>query len=141
MNKGIMRLLFVVDGRSPIALNWISYFVDRGHEVHMVSTFNCEPDLDLASMNVISVAFSGTKPLDNKSAPTRNKSRSGSNPAASVKLRTSLRQWLGPFTLPQAGVKLREIILKIQPDLVHAMRPCLYLCGVMILHCTPNPPH
>ena len=122
MNKGIMRLLFVVDGRSPIALNWISYFVDRGHEVHMVSTFNCEPDLDLASMNVISVAFSDTKPLDNKSAPTRNKSRSGSNPAASVKLRTSLRQWLGPFTLPQAGVKLREIILKIQPDLVHAMR-------------------
>ncbi|MFC2042634.1 glycosyltransferase family 4 protein [Chloroflexota bacterium] len=122
MNKGIMRLLFVVDGRSPIALNWISYFVDSGHEVHMVSTFNCEPDLDLASMNVVPVAFSGTKPLDNKSAPPRNESRSGFIPAVSVKLRTSLRQWLGPFTLPQAGVKLREIILKNQPDLVHAMR-------------------
>ena len=64
MSKGIIRLLFVVDGRSPIALNWISYFVERGHEVHMVSTFICEPDLNLASLNVVPVAFSGTKPLD-----------------------------------------------------------------------------
>ncbi|MFC2052816.1 glycosyltransferase family 4 protein [Chloroflexota bacterium] len=122
MSKGIMRLLFVVDGRSPIALNWISYFVNIGHEVHMVSTFNCEPALNLASLNVVPVAFSGTKPLDSKSTPKRNESRSGFTPAFSVKLRTSLRQWLGPFTLSQAGVKLREIILRIQPDLVHAMR-------------------
>ena len=53
-----MRLLFVVDGRSPIALNWISYFVKAGHEVHIVSTYPCNPDLQLASLNVVPVALS-----------------------------------------------------------------------------------
>ncbi len=34
-----MRLIFVADGRSPIAINWISGFAAAGHEVHLVSTF------------------------------------------------------------------------------------------------------
>jgi len=45
-----MRLLFIADGRSPIALNWISHFVESGHEVHLVSTFPCQQKLDLASL-------------------------------------------------------------------------------------------
>ena len=56
-----MRLLFVVDGRSPISMNWISYFVETGHEVHLASTFPCEPDLSLTSLTFIPVAFSGAK--------------------------------------------------------------------------------
>ena len=54
-----MRLLFIVDGRSPIALNWIRYFVENDHEVHLVSMFPCQPELPLASLTVIPVAFSG----------------------------------------------------------------------------------
>ena len=56
-----MRILFVADGRSPIALNWIAYFVDQGQEVHLVSTFPCEPDLQFASLNYVPVAFSQMK--------------------------------------------------------------------------------
>ncbi len=52
-----MRLLFVADGRSPIALNWIEYFVQTGHEVHLVSTYPCTPDIRLESFIVIPVAF------------------------------------------------------------------------------------
>jgi len=40
-----MRLLFVADGRSPIALNWAAHFVQARHEVHWVSTYPCHIDL------------------------------------------------------------------------------------------------
>ena len=53
-----MRILFVADGRSPIALNWIRYFVDCGDEVHLASTFPCRPELALASLSIVPVAFS-----------------------------------------------------------------------------------
>jgi len=52
-----MKILFVADGRSPIALNWMSYFVDTAHEVHLASTFACKPDLNLASFHLVPVAF------------------------------------------------------------------------------------
>ena len=53
-----MKLLFIADGRSPTALNWISYFVDSGHEVHLASIYPCQSDLALASLTIIPVAFS-----------------------------------------------------------------------------------
>jgi glycosyltransferase involved in cell wall biosynthesis len=39
-----------------------------------------------------------------------------------VPLRTSLRQWLGPLSLPKAVPNLQRIFQEVQPDLVHAMR-------------------
>lgn len=56
-----MRLLFVVDGRSPIALNWISYFTGGEHEVHLASTFPFDPPEGIASFHVTPVAFSAAK--------------------------------------------------------------------------------
>jgi hypothetical protein len=53
-----LKLLFVVDGRSPIALNWIRYFVEKKHEVHIASMYPCQPDLELASLTIIPVTFS-----------------------------------------------------------------------------------
>jgi glycosyltransferase involved in cell wall biosynthesis len=116
-----MRLLFVADGRSPIALNWIEYFLDRGHEVHLASTFDCPGDERLASLNVVPVAFSQLK--------TAAGSRRGGTAetgrvwkSAGVRLRTLLRQWLGPLTLPRAARSLQEVIAWVEPELVHAMR-------------------
>lgn len=117
-----MRLLFVADGRSPIAINWIRYFVDHGHQVHLVSTFPCEPGLGLASLNVLPVAFSGVKSSGQKGKAPREPKRRVFWSASLVGLRTSLRQWLGPLTLPKASNQLRTLINRIQPDLVHAMR-------------------
>ena len=54
-----MKILFVADGRSPTALNWMRYFVERGDEVHLASTFLCQPDLKLSSLEVVPVALSG----------------------------------------------------------------------------------
>jgi len=116
-----MRLLFVADGRSPIALNWISYFIGRGDEVHLVSTFPCESDSRLASYTFLPVAFSNIKKTPKVSNLTSSTGIKQINRAA-VSLRTAIRQWLGPFTLSAATRQLKPLIEQIKPDLVHAMR-------------------
>lgn len=113
-----MRLLFVADGRSPTALNWIRYFVERGDEVYLASTFACQPDLKLKGMEVIPVAFSGVK----AQGGAVSSHRAGIWGASSLKLRTTIRQWLGPATIRRASGRLRGMIERVQPDLVHAMR-------------------
>ena len=110
-----MRLLFVADGRSPIALNWMRYFVEHGDEVYLASTFSCQPELDLAGLDIIPVAFSGTK---------RSSASSISRPASSrtLKLRTAIRHYLGPLTIARSARKLRTLIERVKPELIHAMR-------------------
>jgi len=113
-----MHILFVVDGRSPIALNWMEYFLAGGHQVHLVSTFTCQVDPRLASFRVIHAAYSGLK----KGGAAGSKPGGGILGGSSLKLRTLARQWLGPLTLPAAARPLRSVIQEIQPDLLHAMR-------------------
>jgi glycosyltransferase involved in cell wall biosynthesis len=117
-----MHILFIADGRSPTAINWISYFLTGKHEVHLVSTFACQADERLASFHVVPVAFSGMKrsPGGSLGAPTPG--RRGVWGASVVKARTLVRQWLGPLTLPRAARQLRQIVEQVQPELVHAMR-------------------
>jgi hypothetical protein len=112
-----MRLLFVADGRSPIAINWIRHFVDCGNRVHLVSTFACKPELALDGLDILPVAFSSLKKPSRPSAP-----RSGSGSAPGLGLRTTLRQWLGPLTIRRAATVLRQIIQRVEPELVHALR-------------------
>ncbi|MEX2162213.1 MAG: glycosyltransferase family 4 protein [Anaerolineales bacterium] len=109
-----MRILFVADGRSPTALGWIEYFTRSGHEVHLVSTFVCDPNLKLASQQVVPVAFSG--------AVKESRSGRGLRAGLPTGLRTTLRNWLGPLTIKTAANRLRQVIDEIKPDLVHAMR-------------------
>ncbi len=108
-----MKLLFVADGRSPITQNWIRHFIERGDEVHLVSTFHCSVDFPLSGLDILPVAFSGAK-----------KSTGASTAASSrtLGLRTVIRQWLGPLTIPSAARVLRCIIERVQPDLIHALR-------------------
>lgn len=108
-----MRLLFVADGRSPIARNWIRYFAERGDEVYLASTFECDVDFPLKRLDFIPVAFSEIK---------KNAAFSRSASSRNLGLRTLLRQWFGPLTIVRASRKLRALIEKIDPDLIHAMR-------------------
>ena len=115
-----MRLVFVADGRSPIALNWIRYFVETGHEVHLVSTFPCSLELSLASVNVIPIAF-GNLAGTGVTGDTVS-GRRGLRRVIPIGLRTLTRQWMGPLTLADAARRLREVLARIQPDMIHAMR-------------------
>jgi glycosyltransferase involved in cell wall biosynthesis len=116
-----MRILYIVDGRSPIALNWIRYFCEKEHEVHLVSTHPCRPDLHLASLHVIPAAFANS--TGEQGIQDNLKGLAGfARRLLPVGIRTGLRQWLGPLTLPAAARQLSDLIDQIQPDLIHAMR-------------------
>jgi glycosyltransferase involved in cell wall biosynthesis len=108
-----MRILFVADGRSPISQSWIRYFVERGDEVYLVSTFPCELDFPVKRLVFTPVAFSSVK---------KQGTRPGSASSRTLGLRTLARQWLGPLTIPSAAKKLQVFIDEVKPDLVHALR-------------------
>ena len=115
-----MKILFIADGRSPISLNWMAYFVDTGHQVHLASTFACEPDLMFDSVHLTPVALSEFKVLHpGKSSHERIGSR-GTRLRAGMRM--NFRHWIGPLTLPSAAKRLKDLIDRLNPDLVHAMR-------------------
>ncbi|MBN2555538.1 MAG: glycosyltransferase family 4 protein [Anaerolineales bacterium] len=111
-----MKLLFVADGRSPIALNWITYFISRGDEVHLATTFSCKAVEGLASQTIIPVAFSSA------SGPATSAPGRAAGGARAIKLRSTIRHWVGPLTIPSAARQLTKLVEHIRPDLVHAMR-------------------
>jgi len=113
-----MRLLFYADGRSPIAVNWIRYWVERGDEVHLVSSYPCDPIDGFASFAIVPVAFSGTK----TATPRSDQWKDFLWGAGTLRLRLLLRQWLGPLTLQKSSKAISEIVKQIQPNLVHALR-------------------
>jgi glycosyltransferase involved in cell wall biosynthesis len=115
-NPIAMRILFVADGRSPIAQNWIRHFAhraERGDEVYLASTFACSLDFPLNGLEIVPVAFSAYK---------KATQRPGTARARTVGLRTAIRQWFGPMTIRRASDRLRGFIERVKPDLVHAMR-------------------
>ena len=117
-----MKVIFVVDGRSPIALNWIRYFAKREHEVHLASIYPCQPDLDLASLSIIPVAFSGAVVSGGQDKTGAGVKSRLLKAIATPKIRTWLRQRFVPRSLPKAADQLGSLISEIQPDIVHAMR-------------------
>ena len=124
-----MRILFVADGRSPIAINWMRFFVEERYDVHLASTFSCSPDLRLASLHPVPVAFSSLVRGKIQTESNSSISINGSirpkirfTKTVSVRFRTAIRQWLGLLTLPLAVKQLDRVIQEVQPDLIHAMR-------------------
>jgi hypothetical protein len=135
-----MKILFVVDGRSPIALNWISFFVEQGHEVHIASMYPCKPAHDLASVSIIPVAFSGAVEAGvqgNKGIGVKGRIIQA---IATPNIRTWLRQRFVPRSLPKAAAQLRSLISDLQPDIVHAMRiPYEGMLAVLATASLPRP--
>ena len=115
-----MRLLFVADGRSPTALSWLGYWIEAGHETHLVSTFPCDPPPGLASFHIIPAAFGGMA------------GGQGRNPGGSAPRRgwvghfrgllRPLRYVLGPLSLAPHQRRFLRLVDEIRPELVHALR-------------------
>ncbi len=110
-----MRLLYVADGRSPIARSWITYVLQAGHEVHLMSTFTCDPLPGVAGFRYLPVAFSDVGP---------NGTLAGEAPggARAIGLRGWIRHWLGPWTVGRAARQFELAARQVRPELVHAMR-------------------
>ncbi|MBM3143539.1 MAG: glycosyltransferase family 4 protein [Chloroflexi bacterium] len=117
-----MKLLFIADGRSQIALNWMRYFIEGGYEVHLASIYLCRPDLDLASLTVIPVAFSGVVGDAEQGSMGAGMKGKIVRKLATPAVRTWLRHRFVPRSLPKAAENLQSLISNLQPDLIHAMR-------------------
>ena len=118
-----MRLLFVADGRSPISRNWIRHFIGGDSEVHLISTFECQPLSGLETLDMVPVAFSGLGRGRRKRNTGQNNGRNSAlTSSATIGMRTFIRHWLGPATVNRSARQARDLISEIEPDLVHAMR-------------------
>lgn len=118
-----MKLLFIADGRSPIARNWIRYFISNGSEVHLISTFDCARLSGLESLHFVPVAFSGLgRKRRKRTGGTDNGRQSAFTSSKTIGLRTFMRHWLGPATVSRSSRQVRTLISELKPDLVHAMR-------------------
>ena len=109
-----MRILFIADGRSPTAINWIRHFTERGDEVILISSSYAKPDLALKALHIV--------PLGLASAERAASPNSVLRAPGLVGLRTKVKQWLGPLMVKRKSAQVRRIIEDVKPDLVHAMR-------------------
>ncbi len=118
-----MKLLFIADGRSPIARNWIRYFIANGSEVHLISTFDCARLSGLETLHFVPVAFSGLgRKRRKRTGGTDNGRQSAFTSSKTIGLRTFMRHWLGPATVSRSSRQVRTLISELKPALVHAMR-------------------
>ncbi len=117
-----MKLLLVADGRSPITRNWINMLNGLDVEIHLVSTFACNPVEGTHMEAVIPVgfsAFSGSQ----ASGPARLRPRK--IPAALSRFRPlllKLRAYLTPLLIKNYQKHIIKIINNLKPDVIHALR-------------------
>ncbi len=116
-----MKILLVADGRSPITRQWIKTVHEMGHTLLLVSTFPCEPILEVDEEAIIPVAFSSMAGTQ-VSANSKGKKASSTLVRNARKPLMHLRYRFGTLTLPKAGKKLQSLISQWKPDLVHALR-------------------
>jgi glycosyltransferase involved in cell wall biosynthesis len=129
-----MKILFIVDAQSPIACNWISYFIRCGHEVHIISSrpgsgqpgcagavsFHSAPIGTSYSAQVALAAEDGRLRTSLR-ASVACKLRNSRLSQPAVLVLTGFMALAARRQAPAVGAMVDEI----RPDLVHAMRiPC-----------------
>jgi glycosyltransferase involved in cell wall biosynthesis len=142
-----MRICFVADARSPIARNWIEHFIQRGDEVHVISSYPCPPDiLPGAQVYPVPMYFSGLSRVghDGTIAGARQSRTASLVRPLLAQLRTGLLagathfvliRVLAPFEILRHVGPVRARIAQIAPDLVHAMR--IPFEGIVAAKATP----
>lgn len=138
-----MRIVFVADARSAISRSWIGYFVNRGDEVHVISTYPCARDvIPGALVYELPIAFSGLSRIShNGTLASKNGSSLVARGLAGLRigslsgLSSLARSWLGPIELNRYVARARDLIADINPDIVHALR--IPFEGILAAKATP----
>jgi glycosyltransferase involved in cell wall biosynthesis len=141
-----MKICFIADGRSPIANNWITYFLQNGHQVHVLSTYPCAQETyPQASVQEITSSITrraGNGPgrgQDVSKAPgllTALVSRARNGRFADLTLAVHHR--IESIEVGRRSKRLSALLGEIKPDLVHAMR--LPFEGIMAALADPPAP-
>jgi glycosyltransferase involved in cell wall biosynthesis len=138
-----MRLVFITDARSAISQNWIYHLINRGNEVHIISSYPCSPDIIRgAQVYQLPIAFAGLSRISHNGTVASKKKRSllsrglaGLRIGSLSRLSMTARFWLGPLELNRYVARARDLITKINPDVVHAMR--IPFEGILAAKATP----
>jgi len=115
------HILLIADGRSPTARSWIANIQAIGYKVSLISSFACQPPPKMIHYHHIPLAFSQF------SAGGGHDKKSQQTGLRRFIKRFSpifqgLRYWIGPLTLPKHTSIYQDLVNRIQPDLVHALR-------------------
>ena len=138
-----MKIVFVADARSPIALNWIRYFVERAHDVHVISSYPCSPEvIPGAEISEIAIAFSRlSRVKHNGMTDSLNHQSFLTRVLASLRtgrfsgLSTATRFSLGSLEVLRHVERAHKLIAGLRPDIVHAMR--IPFEGILAAKATP----
>jgi glycosyltransferase involved in cell wall biosynthesis len=133
-----MRLAFIADARSPIARNWINYFVTSEHGVHVISSYPCAADeWPGVQLHVVPIGLSRWVQL--KPAVFNGAAAGGSRRVVRAGLlwlaqisKELQGHAIAPLDAARQGTQVRRLLKTIQPDLVHAMR--IPYEGIMAAH-------
>jgi glycosyltransferase involved in cell wall biosynthesis len=128
-----MRILFIADARSPIACNWINYFIQPGYEIVVVSTFPCAssafPETLIHTAPIGLNVLPRPKALGNVHPKNITTSRRAYLRVLSWgmskvnRFASEYQYWIGgPVGVKLQGSRVRDIVNRVSPDLVHAMR-------------------
>ena len=114
-----MRILFLADGRSPIARSWILGRIEDGHEVHLVSSrAQSEPPIKgLASFHSLPLI-----PLPRRARGQVAATTVTQRSAASLAVSAIALHWVAPWWIGRQAKRFGNIVRETRPDLVHALR-------------------
>lgn len=121
-----MRLTFLADLRSPIALQWIRHFVERGDDVQLISSYPTGPDPTLGAMpDCVPLVLAHTP-----RAASRRSIVSGSAHHGVQRIYhlvqprhiAAVRSTVGPLMVTTRRRRLQALVDRHRPDLIHAMR-------------------
>lgn len=123
-----MRITFLADLRSPIAIQWIRHFVERGHAVQAISSY---PISDHVLPGAETTALPLVLPGPGRSGggnPERLGLTGGPSMRAYVaqwatpRRVSAIRSSIGPALVHAKRGRLQRLVERHRPDLVHAMR-------------------
>src|SRR5215475_248209 len=111
-----MRLCFIADARSTTARNWIGYFIAKGHEVHVVSTFasNAIPGSVLHALVPTEPRPTG---LSNRWKPWINPTGAAGSILAYVSYSLEM-----PVKYLFHRDRVRSIVREVRPEILHSLR-------------------
>ncbi len=124
-----LKICFIADARSPIACNWIEFFIGRGHDVHVISTYPHDGTLKGARIYTVLHGFSSLSRASNVGRGNKVTKNSPLKSFASTfakKIPSNISQlfnlWVTPLELFRQVKKIKTILSEISPDIVHALR-------------------
>jgi len=116
-----MKLLLIADGRSPITRRWIKMLQPLGYAIYLASTYSCSPIEGVREIIEMPLAFAGMAGSQAGSAAKKTTRRTRMI-AHLRSVASDLRHWLGPWTVERKEKEYLELLARIKPDLVHALR-------------------